>query len=122
MALDFNEVVKFMKEFKVDLLNRYGELIIDEPTNTYVSIDSCEDIEDVKTYVVFALCRPIYKGLDDKSSSRLLSRVNEYFNVNLTKQDMGEMYQKLCYRSKLGEFKAFVKLGFPMERLRNFDE
>ena len=101
MTLDFNEVVKFMREFGVDLLNRYGELIIDEPTNTYVYINKCKDIEDVKTYVVYALCRPIGKGLD-----------------NLSRKDMLTMYARLCYVDKLEEFKDFIKRGFPIEELK----
>lgn len=116
-SLDFNEVVKFMKEFGVDLLNRYGELIIDEPTNTYVTITECKDIEDVKTYVVFALCRPIGKGLGEQASSRLLNRLNNYFDISLTKKDCLLMYQDLCYVSKLEQFKDFIKRGFPMEEL-----
>ena len=118
MALNYNEVFQFMSDFGVDLLNRYEELIIDEPTNTYVSIKNCNDIEDVKTYVVFALCRPIGKGLEEKASTRLLNRVNAYFNVNLTKQDMHLMYQELCYTSKLETFKYFIKRGFPMNELK----
>ncbi|QTB21594.1 hypothetical protein J1907_17870 [Lysinibacillus sphaericus] len=119
MALDYNEVFQFMKEFKVDLLNRFGELIIDEPTNTYVTIKDCKDIEDVKTYVVFALCRPISKGLGEQASSRLLKRLNDYFNVNLTKQDCLLMYRDLCYVSKLEQFKDFIKRGFPLDELKS---
>lgn len=118
MTLDFNEVVKFMREFGVDLLNRYGELIIDEPTNTYVYINKCKDIEDVKTYVVYALCRPIGKGLDKKDADRLLHRVNKYFKVNLSRKDMLTMYARLCYVDKLEEFKDFIKRGFPIEELK----
>lgn len=116
--LDYNEVFQFMKEFGVDLLNRFGEFIIDEPTNTYVTIKDCKDIEEVKTYVVFALCRPISKGLGEQASKRLLKRLNDYFNVNLTKEDCLLMYQELCYVRKLEQFKDFIKRGFPMEELR----
>lgn len=118
MTLDYNEVFQFMQEFEADFINRYGELIIDEPTNTYVNIQVCKDIEEVKTYVVFALCRPIGKGLGEKASSRLLKRLNKYFNVNLTKQDCLLMYQELCYVSKLEQFKDFIKRGFPIEELK----
>ena len=118
MALDYNEVFQFMKEFEVDLLNRFGELIIDEPTNTYVTIKDCNDIEEVKTYVVFALCRPISKGLGEQASSRLLKRLNDYFNVNLTKQDCLLMYRDLCSVSKLEKFKDFIKRGFPIDELK----
>lgn len=117
--LDYNEVFEFMTEFGVDFINRYGELIIDEPTNTYTAIKGCKDIEDVKTYVVFALCRPIGKGLEEKAATRLLKRLNAYFNASLTKQDMHLMYQKLCYISKLEEFKSFIKRGFPMKELED---
>ncbi|MCJ8008923.1 hypothetical protein ACFFF5_21145 [Lederbergia wuyishanensis] len=117
MTLDFNEVVEFMKEFKVDLLNRFGELIIDEPTNTYVGINRCKDIEEVKLYVVFALCRPIGKGLDERDANRLLKRFNEYFKVNLTRSDLRLMYQELCYERELERFKDFIKRGFPVDEL-----
>ena len=116
-TLDYNEVVQFMKDFKVDLINRYDDLIIDQPTNTYVTINNCKDIDDVKTRVVYALCRPIGKGLKDKDATRLLNRVNEYFNTLLTKEDMRLLYEKLCYASKLEEFKSFIQRGFPMNEL-----
>lgn len=118
VTLDFNEVMKFMKEFKVDLLNRFGEFIIDEPTNTYVGINQCKDIEEVKLYVVFALCRPIGKGLDERDANRLLKRFNEYFKVNLTRIDLLLMYQELCYMRELERFKDFVKRNFPMDELK----
>jgi len=108
-----------MKEFGIDLVNRYEELIIDEPTNTFVSIKGCEDMEDVKTHVVFALCRPISKGLEPRASKRLLNRLNDYYDVSLTKEDTLLMYQKLCYISKLDEFKSFIKRGFPMKELED---
>lgn len=119
MSLDYNGLVQFMKVFKIDYLNRFGELIIDEKTNTYTNIENCEGIDDVELHVVYSLCRPIYKGLDNKHATRLLKRVNDYFEVNLTKEDMGLMYQELCYTTKLEEFKDFIKRGFPMEELKN---
>lgn len=115
--LNYNEVITFMTEFEIDLLNRFDELIIDEPTNTYVSIENCKDIEDVKTYVVFNLCRPIGKGLEEQAATRLLGRLNRYFKTNLTRQDLRLMYTKLCYVSKLDEFKDFIKRGFPIKEL-----
>lgn len=119
MTLNYNEVFQFMQEFEADFINRFGELIIDEPTNTYVTIKDCKDIEEVKTYVVFALCRPIGKGLGEQASSRLLKRLNKYFNANLTKQDCLLMYQELCYVSKIDQFKDFVNRSFPMDELKN---
>ncbi len=116
--LNYNEVVQFMKEFKVDSMNRFGELIIDEPTNTYTVINDCKDIEDVKLRVVYSLCRPIGKGLEERAANRLLKRLNDYFNVNLTRDDMRLMYGELCYESKLGVFRDFIKRGFPMGELK----
>lgn len=118
-VLDYNEVVKFMNEFEIDLLNRFGELIIDEPTNTYVSIKNCKDIDDVKTYVIFNLCRPIGKGLEEEAATRMLNRVNRYFNTRLTRQDFRLMYTELCSISKLNDFKSFIKRGFPIKELGN---
>lgn len=117
MTLNYNEVVVFMKDFGVDILNRFEELIIDEPTNTYTWIGDCKDIEDVKTKVVFALCRPISKGLKRADANRMLEQFNKYFKIDLTREDMLLMYQELCYTSKLEEFKSFIKRGFPMQEL-----
>lgn len=117
-GLDYNEVFKFMKEFGVDFLNRYKELIIDEKTNTFTHIEGCNDLDDIKTRVVYAMCRPIGKGLEERDSKRLLNRVNEYFKTELTKEDMLLMYQKLCYPHKFAEFRTFIKLGFPMDELK----
>lgn len=118
MALDYNEVYQFMKEFEIDVLNRFDELIIDMTTNTWANIKGCEDIDDLKTRVVYSLCRPIGKGLEDKHANRLLVKFNKYFGTDLTRDDMRLMYQELCYPSELGKFKAFIKLGFPIDKLQ----
>lgn len=118
MTLDYNEVIQFMSDFEIDYLNRYGELIIDEHTNTYVTIKKCKDIEEVKLYVVYSLCRPIGKGLEEEEAERLLKKFNHYFNVNLTRSDLRLMYNKLCSVSKLDEFKDFIKHGFPIKELK----
>jgi hypothetical protein len=115
--LKLDEVFQFMREFGVDLINRYGDLIIDEPTNTYTSITHCADMDDVKTSVVFALCRPIGKGLRERDAKRLLERLNKYFHTELTRDDMSRLYGRLCYVSKFDEFKDFIKRGFPMSEL-----
>ncbi|WP_121615232.1 hypothetical protein [Virgibacillus halodenitrificans] len=121
MSLDYNEIVNFMKDFKADFLNRYGELIIDEPTNTYAIIGKCKDISDVELYVVFALCRPIGKGLEEKDANRLLNKLNNYFNADLSRGDLRLIYRELCYVDKLDEFKDFIRRGFPMEELSWFN-
>lgn len=122
VTLDYNMVFKFMQDFGVDFINRYQELIIDQPTNTYVSIKSCKTLADVETFVVFALCRPIAKGLSPKPAKQLLRRVNSYFDKELTKDDMHLMYSHLCYLDQFEQFKDFIKRGFPMDELRKEEE
>lgn len=118
MTLNYNEVVEFMKAFGIDYLNCFDELIIDSHTDVYASIKNCDNIEDVKVAVVYALCRPIGKGLKDAPAKRLLLKVNAYFDTKLTKEDMRLMYSELCYIQKLAEFKVFIRRGFPIEELR----
>ena len=115
--LDYSEVFHFMQTFGIDILNRYNELIIDEPTNTYVSLNGCKDIEDVKMHVVYSMCRPIGKGLPDKTAKRLLKKLNTFFGTTLSQSDMLLMYQELCYESKLEQFKDFIKRDFPIHEL-----
>ena len=121
-TLNYNDVVKFMKDFGIDVLNKFDELIIDMRTNTYTTIGDSKDIDDVKTRVVYALCRPIGKGLEVHHANRLLNKVNAYFNVNLTRSDMLSMYAELCYPSKLSEFKDFIKRGFPIEEIKRHED
>ena len=116
--LNLNEVFKFMQEFEVNFINRYGDMIIDLRTNTYTTILGCYNIEDVITRVVMALCRPIGKGLEVKEANRLLEKVNRYFRTSLTRDDMRLMYTELCYMSKFEYFKDFIKRGFPMQELK----
>lgn len=118
-TLGFSEVAKFMKEFRVDFLNRFGELIIDSKTNTFADINHCENMDDVEATVVFALCRPIGKGLQKPIANNLLTRVNEYFDTDLTREDMHLIYAELCYINKFDDFKSFVKRGLPMHELKN---
>ncbi|MFK3936591.1 hypothetical protein ACI2JA_03620 [Alkalihalobacillus sp. NPDC078783] len=120
VELNLNEVYQFMKDFKIDYLNNRDELIIDDNTDTYVSISDCRTIDEVKTWVVFAMSRPIGKGLQSKDAERLLKRLNDYFNVNLTRKDMRSIYIVLCYIGKVKEFEEFIKRGFPMEDLNNY--
>lgn len=117
-GLNYNELYQFMREFGVDFLNMYGEMIIDNKTNTYTHITGCNDLDDVKTRVIYVMCRPIGKGLEKRDAFRLLKRVNDYFKTQLTKDDMLLMYQELCYERKLPEFKDFIKRGFPMDELK----
>lgn len=122
MKLDYNELFRLMVDFEIDLLNRFNELIVDEMTNTSLSINSCETIEDVKLNVVFAVCRPIAKGLDARDSDRVRGKINKYFGTELTRNDFNEMYETLCYESKLDEFRSFIARGFPMYELYNDEE
>lgn len=115
--LNYNEVLTFMKEFGVDCMTSNGELVFDIGTNTYADINHCRDIDDVKGTTIYNLCRPIGKGLDNQTANMLLSRVNDYFKTDLSRDDMRLMYRELCYRDKFEEFKSFVKRGFPMEEL-----
>ena len=117
MSLDYNEIFKFMRGIDADYLNPYGEIIIDEKSNTYAIIKDCETIEDVKMRVVFALCRPIGKGLEERPAKRLLKNLNKYFETELSRADMRLIYQELCYSSKQEEFKDFIKRGFPIKEL-----
>ncbi|MCL1696348.1 hypothetical protein [Lysinibacillus sp. BPa_S21] len=119
--LNLNEVFQFMQEFKCDFINRFCEIIIDEPTNTYVSINECKSLEDVKARILMSMCRPIGKGLEISHANRLLERFNKYFNVKLTRNDMLKIYRDLCYSSKLEENKEFIKRGFPVHELKDDD-
>ena len=120
--VEYEEVFQFMKEFGIELMTHNKELIFDEKTNTYCSIEGCSDMWDVKTQAVYSLCRPIGKGLKVRDAERLLKRLNTYFKTSLTREDMRLMYQELCYNRKLGEFKGFIKRGFPMDELRKVEE
>lgn len=117
--VDLNEVMKFMEAFGIEALTKRGELIFDYKTNTFAYIADCDDMEDVEMRVVFALCRPIAKGLDKPDANKLLEKVNDYFNSDLTREDMHLMYSELCYRDKFEDFKSFIKKGFPMHELKN---
>ncbi|MDC6267284.1 hypothetical protein [Lysinibacillus fusiformis] len=117
--LNLNEVFQFMQEFKCDFINRFCEIIIDEPTNTYVSINECKSLDDIKARILMAMCRPIGKGLELTHANRLLDRFNTYFNTNLTREDMRKIYGDLCYSSKLEENKDFIKRGFPVHELKD---
>jgi|GEM_PF-5952812 len=116
--LNLNEVFQFMQEFKCDFINRFCEIIIDEPTNTYVSINECKSLDDVKARILMSICRPIGKGLELSHANRLLERFNKYFSTNLTRKDMLKIYRDLCYSSKLEENKEFIKRGFPVQELK----
>lgn len=115
--LNYNEVFSFMQDFPVDFLNNRNQLIIDENTDTFVSINGCETIEDVKARVVYAMCRPIGKGLETYQAERLLQRFNEYFGTELKREDLRRMYSELCYPHQIDTLKSFMQRGFPVAEL-----
>jgi len=117
--LNLNEVFQFMQEFKCDFINRFCEIIIDESTNTYVSINECKSLEDVKARILMSMCRPIGKVLELSHANILLERFNKYFSTDLSRQDMRKIYVELCYSSKLEENKEFIKRGFPVHELKD---
>lgn len=120
--LNYLEVMDFMKNFHIDCLNGNRELIIDIDTNTYCYIGNCKDIDDVKTMVVMALTRPIYKGLKPKKSKEMLARFNNFFKTSLTKEDFGKLYVALCYESTIPNYKKFIQDGFPMDKLEEYSK
>lgn len=117
--VSYHELVDYMKQLGIALLNEHSELIIHEETNTYTYIGECNSMEDIETCVVYSLCRPISKGLEDKYANLLLEKVNNYYNKKLTKEDFLLMYKELCYVHKFNELKSFIQRGFPMEELKN---
>lgn len=118
MTLDYNEVFSFMKDFGADFLKSSDEIIIDEQTNTYTYIGKCKNIDEVITNVVYAISRPIGKGLEEEDAKRILHKFNKYFKVNLKKNDFRIIYTELCYPNKLDEFSRFIKDGFPIEKIK----
>jgi len=115
--LNYNQVLEFMKNFEVDYINRFDEMIIDHFTNTYVYIGGCHDIDDIVMRTVYAMARPIGKGLEESHAIRLLNKINNYFKISLTCGDMLTIYEELCYERKLPQFKKFVMNGMPMEEI-----
>jgi hypothetical protein len=116
--IDYNQVFEFMQKFNADFINRFEEMIIDRKNNIWIPLKECNNLEDIETWAIMVLCRPIGKALEDKDAKRLLKRVNDYFQSNLSTRDMRIIYGELCYREKIGDMKEFIKRGFPMEELQ----
>jgi len=120
--LNYSQVLEFMKQFEIDYINRFDEMIIDHFTNTYVYIGGCLDIDDVVMKTVYAMARPIGKGLEESHAIRLLNKINNYFKTSLTCMDMLTIYEELCYERKLPQFKKFVMNGMPMEEIKLYSK
>ena len=118
--MNYDQIMSLMRLFPIDYLNRFDELIIDEKTNIYSYIGGCESIEDVEACLILSLCRPIGKGLDKNDANRLLERVNGYFCVELTREDMLSIYTHLCYADYVKQVKKFIEDGFPIDRIKQY--
>ena len=116
--LNYAEVFRFMKEYGCDCINENNELIIDLKTNTYTYLGDAPTIEHVKAKVLMSVCRPIYKGLPPRQANQFLRRFNDYFKTELTRDDMGLIYQHLCYGHMIIENVDFIQRGFPMNELK----
>lgn len=117
-TLNYGEVFKFMQDYGCDFINARNELIIDAESNTYTGLKDATTIDHVKAKVLMNVCRPIYKGLPTKQAKRFLEKFNRYFNTELTREDMGLIYQHLCYGHMIVENMDFIHRGFPMYELK----
>lgn len=120
--MEHSEIIKFMKDFKCDFINRNDEMIIDLDYNIYFKISVCNDVKDMEAYALLVLCRPIGKGIEYRKRKwrELLERFNEYFKCDLTRDDMQEIYCELCYLNMENAVKKFIADGFPMDRLGEY--
>ncbi|MEN0587142.1 hypothetical protein [Kurthia gibsonii] len=122
MTLKQEEVFQFMKKFGAEFINYNNELIIDLDYNIYFSLNNCHSIADVEASTLLALCRPIGKGIRYKKRKwrDLLKRFNSYFNCELTREDMREIYGELCYSGMLKVTSQFIEEGFQMDQLQKY--
>lgn len=97
-----DEIFKVMKHFDGSYINSYGELIISDRGNVYITASNCKDKEDVICKLLEWCSRPIAKGepyTTNKKNiewrSSLLRSYNNYLGTNFTQEDMYWIYVKL---------------------------
>lgn len=117
-TLNYLEVLSFMRAFDADFITAKNELYVDERTNVFISLHDCKTIEDVEYKVIYELCRPIGFGLEKREAKRLLKKINNFYNVKLSRKDMRTLYSKMCFVDTEDAFKSFISRGFPMGELR----
>lgn len=119
--LSLDEIVLFMKQVGIEFLNPYGagELIISNEEGIYMELDGLSSMKEVEARYVQAVSRPIGKSLPEGKAELLLSLLNTYFGSTLSREDMLNIYTYLCYSKKLEATKAFIRDGFPMDKLKD---
>lgn len=120
--MEHNEIIKFMRDFGCDFINRNNEMIIDLDYNIYFSLNICDSVQDMEIYALLVLCRPIGKGIEYRKRKwrELLKRFNDYFKIELTREDMYEIYVHLCYLNMEDAVKRFIADGLPVSRLEEY--
>lgn len=120
--MEHNEIIKFMRDFGCDFINRNNEMIIDLDYNIYFSLNICDSVQDMEIYALLVLCRPIGKGIEYRKRKwrELLKRFNDYFKIELTREDMSEIYVHLCYLNMEDAVKRFIADGLPVSRLEEY--
>ncbi|AII27942.1 hypothetical protein LD13_gp041 [Bacillus phage Bobb] len=119
--VNLEAVLSFMRATDMEYLSPYGngELIISEEEGIFVQLDSLSTMKEVEARYVQAVSRPIGKSLSRVKAENLLAVVNNYFDTKLSREDMLNIYTYLCYSDKLKETEAFIRDGFPMDKLKD---
>lgn len=124
MALKQEELFLFMKKIGAEFINYNNELILDLEYNIYFSLNNCHSLADIEASALLVLCRPVGKGISFKKRKwrELLKRFNSYFNCDLTREDMREIYGELCYSGMVEATKQFIADGFQMDNIQKYAE
>ena len=124
--MDKFEIAKsLMSCFPNSFINHNGDFIAHEKSNTYLIIDNCESLLDVKCKVLEWFSRAAHKTqpyVSERTNKKfhefMLSGINQFLGTSFTEDDMDVIYTYLgnCVNHALTI--DFVKSGYDMQMLK----
>ena len=124
--MDWQLIQRTMNCFPRSFINRLGELIVHQKSNTYFNLMNCETEFDIKCKMLEWLSRASYKTCPYGSDRRnkefhnfIRNGVNEFLGTDFSEEDMDLIYTYLGNECNHEKTVQFIKSGYDMSILED---
>ena len=127
--MTIENVMKLLKCFPRSYMNCFGECILCEKGNLYITVKNCETETDIKCKLLEWCSRSAGKGEPYKTEKKniefrqfVTNGINIYLGTDFTIEDMYWIYDKLGNAINHQLTLDFIANGYDMEFLKRSDE
>ena len=127
--MTIENVMKLLKCFPRSYMNHFGECVLCEKGNLYITVKNCETETDIKCKLLEWCSRSAGKGEPYKTEKKniefrqfVTNGINIYLGTDFTIEDMYCIYDKLGNAINHQLTLDFIANGYDMEFLKRSDE